>query len=497
MFANLLELDLLDATWLRIISELLCFCDRNSPPSSAWAGLPAGEPPSTIAGIQARTLAALAQADPAVLESLRGEPSARRPLSFASQSLREVLRNVAHEELDSTSLGDDRLRHVVVAHGVAKGIDIIANHTFLSWFRAKGEITLTAGQPYPVHGHDPRPWLGRYQPNSKPENLPTRDLAHTPHLRIAQSAPFTYVIDFDLWDRLSTVGARGALSLAVGQSNLHLGEFDTREDPDPPTTIANHGPADATLQARRIARIATAAVARDADILVLPEYTLTEPVHTALVDGTVDHWPRPALMCAGLAGSVDEDGYVVNEGWLLVNTPGMDQDFSVSLPRKLYPATVDHKVEKIRQSSEIRIFMAQRWTLCVLICRDSMDTSIADQLGAIGVNVLLVPAMSPKTATLTGSAAALCRTSQAFVAVANGPARWYRPDDPDHADTVQTTRSADNEPAARDEAFFAGPYDSEPASFSAQTTPTEAPELSVWVFTVSERTLTAHAISGQ
>jgi predicted amidohydrolase len=236
-------------------------------------------------------------------------------------------------------------------------------------------------------------------------------------------------------------------------------------------------------QAARIEQLAASAFSRGVDVLVMPEYSLTEGVHGALMARESDE-PRPTLVCMGVAGGTDDDGYVMNEGRLIVTTLGIDRDYSISIatPPKVHPARIGDAIERVRSGTEIRVFVSERFSLCVLICRDAMDDSIVTQLAAIGVNLLLVPAMSPKTASLVDSAAALCRRSQAFVVIANGPAIWAM---------TAGEGSPENDSAVRAEAVFAGPYAELPDRFWAGSVPSDAgPDArqpGLWTLSFAER----------
>jgi predicted amidohydrolase len=173
---------------------------------------------------------------------------------------------------------------------------------------------------------------------------------------------------------------------------------------------------------------------------------------------------------------------MTNEGRLIITTPGIERDYSVGTPAKLHPAHVGDAVERVRSGTEIRVFASERWTLCVLICRDGMDDSIVTQLAAIGVNLLLVPAMSPRTTSLIDSACAACHLSQAFVVIANGPAVW----------AVAPVESPLGQAAvSRAEAVFAGPYAELPNRFWAVSSPADegTGDPSLWTLSFADPTI--------
>ena len=104
-----------------------------------------------------------------------------------------------------------------------------------------------------------------------------------------------------------------------------------------------------------------------------------------------------------MSAGTDDHGYIVNDAIMIITTrDGVSRE--VNLPQKIHPAEVDGLSEHIRRGSEIRVFLAEGWTIATVICFDAMDAQIIGQLAEFGVNLLLVPALSAKTATLIGSA---------------------------------------------------------------------------------------------
>jgi len=81
------------------------------------------------------------------------------------------------------------------------------------------------------------------------------------------------------------------------------------------------------------------------------------------------------------------------------------------------------------------VFVTRRFTIAVTICRDIMAATVRRQLEDLGVTLLIVPAMTPKTRTLVDNACELVATNQAFVVVAKAPALW-RSETP-HQDRAQ------------------------------------------------------------
>lgn len=137
---------------------------------------------------------------------------------------------------------------------------------------------------------------------------------------------------------------------------------------------------------------------------------------------------------------------------------------------KSLPAVLDGYSEDVDTgTSTVRVFMTERWAIAVLICRDAFEARIIRQLEDIGVNLVLVPAMTPKTGTLVGSVSSLPARSQTFVAVAVAPATWPGRED------------------GRCQACFHGPYDDHPEPVLCPRAGEQADQRGVWLFDAYHR----------
>lgn len=467
----------LDATWLSIASELLRFAERNAPAGSSWDGLAPGQPNGAVVVVSAAAQAALA--------AIRTEASDDGGLSFATKEERETLRSAALTLLAEAPF-DQAMNEATTAVGLAEAIDILTGYTFMPWFKGEGELTIGAGTVYPIREHDPRGSLGENSANTRPTRLPNRRLWSTPSLEVATEkvAAFVYVLDFHSWDILSDLGTEGGLIAAVGQTNAHLDEFDIQLFAGPPPTYANHGPKDHQSHADLVLQLISAAGAQNAEILVLPEYGLASTSRDLVVSqlSSIDKVPR--LVVCGVSAGTDDDGYTVNDAIMIVTTAADGVFRVINLPSKIYQAEVEGLTEHIRQGSEIRVFLTNGWTVATLICFDAMDADIIGQLAALGVNLLLVPALSARTAGLIGSAASLSYRAQAFVVVATGPARW-------ESDVMGISAP----PEQRSEAAFAGPYATFPDPRAASSSAGQGgSRTNLWMYEYPTRVLTESAV---
>jgi hypothetical protein len=482
--------------WLDIAARLLTFCHKFAPPPDAWR-LPQFEPWSTILQLEVRVADELLAIDRA---------ASRVVSSFATRDHVQALCDAAKRELNPAPFRDAQLSRAVVARALAGAIDNTYGATYVEWFKSCDAVTITEGKPYPVCSHDPKPWLNGHGANTKPENQPSRELEGTPRLRIATGPlRFNFVLDFKFWGQLSLLGSRKGLAIAAAQPNLDPSEFDVRFPPAAATgTYENRGPKDVAQQVDRIMRLVDEAMAQDAEVVLVPEYAASEAVHTALVQRFETSATVPIVFCAGMARGPDS-GYINNEAWLLVTTPGIEPVSSAHFHAKTFRAKLvfrkaeaelvlgkaqaelmfgkdkDKVVleERIHIASEVRVFVSQQWSLSVLICLEAMAGEIIEQLALIGTNLLLIPAMSEKTANMVGTISRLGYESQAFVAMVNGPASW----------PGATT-------ASRCEAFFGGPYADAPSSWTAPLAGATRPadEIATWVFRASQQDVTSYPL---
>ncbi|HEU5150540.1 MAG TPA: hypothetical protein VFU19_08590 [Iamia sp.] len=165
-----------------------------------------------------------------------------------------------------------------------------------------------------------------------------------------------------------------------------------------------------------------AAIGREAAIVALPELTGTLPVVDALRQLRP---PEPTLIVAGSAhlrlGSRRANAahvWVARERWV------------VPAPRPLrvlkrVPYAGSMGAEPLTQVADhVRVLTSGPWRLVVGICRDTLDADILAALIQLGVNLVVVPASSAKTANLGAAAAGVATGAPGIGLVANGPRRF-------------------------------------------------------------------------
>jgi predicted amidohydrolase len=74
-----------------------------------------------------------------------------------------------------------------------------------------------------------------------------------------------------------------------------------------------------------------------------------------------------------------------------------------------------------RKPVELTIYPADRYRFALAICRDVLDEHVRHAHDRMGVNVLLVPALSEKTQPFRDAVAARVTSAQALTVVVNGP----------------------------------------------------------------------------
>ncbi len=477
LLKKIVDLEDIDATWWRIASELLRFAAENMPTATSWDNLPPNQPDATVLLISGAAREALKDTANNVPEEGK--------LSFAAKQERETLQAVAIEQAAHAPF-DESMNVVATALGLAEAIDGLTGHTFMPWYKAEGDLKVKAGTVYPIREPDPGQWLGDNAPNTRKSHLPTRRLLSTGSLRVATDdiARYSFVLDFRYWDILSELGRSGQLIAAVGQPNADLDDFDVRLDHTPPPTYANLGPKNHKSQAQLVRHLIDASGKANAEILVLPEYGLASSSKKLVEKELSSIGKIPRLVVSGVSSGTDAQGYVINDAIMIISTDGKPRTINVS--RKIHPAEIAGFTERVRQSSEVRLLFTDQWTIATVICFDGMDDDIITQLAALGVNLLLVPSLSAKTAAMTGMATSLCTRSQAFVVMATGPARWE-----------SRAMGITSPPDLRWEAVFGGPYAIGPATQEARSTSTALstyPRSNLWTFEYGARQLNAYAV---
>ena len=293
------------------------------------------------------------------------------------------------------------------AHALAWGIDAAGWPTFTeAWLGADVERVVEVGALYPVCDVDSS--VTGPDLVSRPGSLGV-EIDELAHVRRHRNAGGLRVV----FDRRFEVGLAGVLTSLRCLVTMHPNEtLDELNHPTGPL-VYGVGPADEGRQRRWLTSAMDLALGQG-NIVVLPELCVTE----ALVDdvqGLLDGFTGECLVVAGsYHGTEDDQRRNIACGLL----PDEDERL---MHRKLVAMEGKRTKEGITVGSELRIWVADRWRLAIGICKDAIVPAHTELLARLGVNVLAVPAMTPKIDAFEATVMELATRSQAFVAVANNP----------------------------------------------------------------------------
>lgn len=185
-------------------------------------------------------------------------------------------------------------------------------------------------------------------------------------------------------------------------------------------------PRDRRQHADAVNRVASEAFGFDAAVIVLPEFSGYVDVVDQLRQLRPD---KPTLVVAGSGHEALGPGLRnVASTWIARTDGTIPADNPVrTLKRVPYDGALG--TEALTEvAASITVYLSGPWRLAIGICRDLCDPAITDALAQLGVNLLLVPACSPKTTNLARGAEAVAVDAGGFALVANGPPTFARPD---------------------------------------------------------------------
>jgi hypothetical protein len=166
----------------------------------------------------------------------------------------------------------------------------------------------------------------------------------------------------------------------------------------------------------RIDAVITHAMAAGAEVLVLPELSLTDELHAWFVAD-----PRVAKLPLVVAGS----RHVGDTG----NEPGRNVTTVLAYGRVLAEhdkmsdfffldgAVTRH--EHVHPGTSMQVLLGERTSVLVLICKDALREDWQGLVQRLAPRLLLIPAMSRESADFTAFADRLARSPQAITVVAN------------------------------------------------------------------------------
>jgi hypothetical protein len=313
------------------------------------------------------------------------------------------------------------------AHAIAWGIDEAAFPTFSRAWRdgltlVDGCYQLRRGDAYPLGYLDSADVAGA-ELATLPHAATDAAKHELPHVRFFAKPESKWaervVLDFRLWDRLETL-LSNLSEVATIHPNEDIAEWLVPESSGIfPVTLCS--PVEQVERYRRLlSRV------RDTDfkanLVVAPELAATDETIAAIqVDLDRDEH-HDAMIVAGSQHLV-EQGRPVNRAFaLLPDRAPIVHDKLVPMRRRMFRQP--ERMEGITSDSTLRIYQAGRFRFALLICKDILDAHMVRLLIRMNVNVIAVPAMSPKTRRFRSVAEQLVDEAQAVVVVANGPYRW-------------------------------------------------------------------------
>lgn len=348
--------------------------------------------------------------------------AAQLPAAGARSTLDESVRHALAAALEPGT----GVEPVVIARGLAQLVDERFGHAFNDSFRARSPYQPGVGDPIPLGGPDLRGLL-EMRPTSPPWRLANR-LDQTRRIRLAGewATQFRIVFDYGLFDILA--GLIGADTvLATCHPNRLLSDFDLPADRSQPSFGVQ--PSKSAEQARELDELIGLACGAGADIVLLPELCVTEPLARDL-----QRWVRgpgrPRLLVAGSfhhddrhAGEEANPAAVRRRNTALAWVRGHD----APLTQDKHSPADRPVVEDIHPEGwpTLHVYVtADGWHVVISICRDLLNPQAVHALTEAGANLILVPTMSETLVPFGGPVAQLVGSNQAIVALANNPADW-------------------------------------------------------------------------
>lgn len=311
---------------------------------------------------------------------------------------------------------------VLVARAIAEGLDDGAGQLFADWFYGQ-ELDLEPGDPFPVADSKMRTWV----PSSTgAPSVRTEPLDRLPRLRLAPSDLRGLRVSMRWADaqlaELEHV-ERFGIGIPCGPALFETFTWE-RYSIDTQHLFFHVRPRDEARLEASVRAVIELAARRGVGLLLLPELCMTESMHARLVASRAFHTVPFVVPGSYHVPSTMGPGH--NETSLLVHGRPIVKH------RKFRPVIFpdrfdDHGAARdvIRQEhlavdeSRISIRVSGDWSVATLICKDVMDNAVQDLLRDLAVQLVLVPAMSPRVEDFADLARQLGRDPQGITLVAN------------------------------------------------------------------------------
>lgn len=326
---------------------------------------------------------------------------------------RSHLHHGALAELAAILMRAPAVLGVDALHAAAWGIDEGAYALLVEdWCAPASQWLLGHGELYPVGEPDPRVFVGAHVARtSRPSSLTEPVLGELPHVRRNRAVRAQIVIEPRYRTELEPI-ARSMRPLATAHTNAALDEFD-----QPRAGIAAIFPIsvrDADLQRERVLELTRQTVTVDARIVVFPELSTT-PQLIDDVRQVVDRAPGRRLVIAGSYHHHRDHGPVNTAVGVIARSGAvLEHDKLAAF------AEPGGTKEGIERGARLVVYEAGEFRVAIATCKDLLDDEVRGLYRRMGVNLLLVPALSVKTSDFATHARALVASNQAVTLMANG-----------------------------------------------------------------------------
>ncbi len=339
----------------------------------------------------------------------------------ASRTTIAVLWDRLHEALPERP----DLARVLVARLCADALDEAVGHQFVACFRQRARWRLAPGDPFPVAAPALRELFGKHL-TSHPDHR-DQTIDRTTRLALAPEADGVELV-LDLEADLPVPGADATIAvclpLAAPLTELHWDEDPVRG------RFFGVRPRDPAAASRAVGEVVAQALAARATLVVFPELSVTDD-GLAVIAGAAATAVPPPLVVAGTRHT-DDGGPARNVATVMAGDRRLEHG-------KWNPFVHGELVEGIAGSPAQVIVRGTiddagrfAWSLAVLVCKDFLSLGAHLALTAVRPSLIVVPAMSDRTAVFEADAIGLTAATQATCVIANqvGPAGAGEPEDP-------------------------------------------------------------------
>jgi hypothetical protein len=221
-------------------------------------------------------------------------------------------------------------------------------------------------------------------------------------------------LSYTLSNLLAGVYTEDRILFGTVHPNVTLGEFDLEQEAS--QHFFGVAPQDSAEQSRQLEAALEKAAQLGIEILVLPELCLDPDLQESL-SSSLARFPSLKVVVVGSVHTV-ADGVRRNRSRILVGGRGN------AIVDKHYPAEIGRRIERIVGATEFTVWTSPFVSLAVLICRDALAPDLNNLVQRLGVNLLLIPAMTPQIGGFLGILNSVSCENQGFAVLANNPADW-------------------------------------------------------------------------